>query len=273
MLSAIWDQSKLSAAIKQRLQFPGRTEAQIVNTAAFWIAVNAKRLTPLVPVARVDAELGTIVTPRLNSRTGQPLSQKNSRNRILSGGRMGDERKTVTLAKLIVLARANKAGRNRGQGNSTTSNYNVRTNNRFAIPASRLSEMNSLIHRMISARHSATHFLKSGWVRAVKTLRPFAVTKFRRGEGPPLEDARTDHGGQPRGEGIPATEGSWRVSATIENATGMAGTVNAANYNQALMEHGAPALQQAIDIEARLVLDYCEKQLAEVTASAFAGCR
>lgn len=133
-------------------------------------------------------------------------------------------------------------------------------------------QMRAAISRMIAARHSATHFLKSGWVRAVKTLRPFAVQKTRRSAGPPLEDVSFDHGGMPRGEAVPASAGSWQVTAMIENATGMAGTVNAVNYNQALVTHGAPALQQAIEQEARLMLDYAREKLEAQNRVAFARC-
>jgi hypothetical protein len=264
-----WDHSRLTAAINRRLQFPGRSEAQIVNTAAFWIAANTKATTPFVPVPRIDAELAVRVTPRIGKR-GQVLSQRSARNRILSGA-AGTARisPSIPLAALIIQASATRG-----------SNYNRRTNNRWARTASPFAGvsrargaqlMRETIHRMISARYSSTHFLQSGWVRAVRALRPFAVNKFRRGSAPPLEDASTDRGGMPRGEGIPAVEGSHTVFAMIENATGMAGTVNAANYNQALITHGAQALENAVRTESRLMEEYAARQMDKDNRHAFAG--
>lgn len=265
-LEVNFDTRELDRAVKLRLQFPGRTEAEIVNTAAFWIAANAKQRTPFVPQARIDTSLNVIVDVKVGPRGG-----KSKRYSSAPGGDSKTPGKS--LGYMIVLARANLTKRGRQSGQSE---YNRRTNNRFALSKSDLEGGNRTIRgyveRMIKARHSATSFLKSGWVRAVKALRPFAVNKFRRGSAPPMEGAREDHGGMPRGDAIPAVEGAWHVTAMIENATGMAGSVNAANYNQALIQHGAPALQEAIDIESTLMLEYAEKKLAEENQRAFAKC-
>jgi hypothetical protein len=262
-LEVNFDTRELDRAVKLRLQFPGRTEAQIVNTAAFWIAANAKQRTPSVPQARIDTELNVMVTPRLGKR-GQPLSLKSYKNRILVS-KAGGASRTAGVSLGVLIFQASR---------SADSNYNARTHGRFSRVGMKFSrsEMKMAISRMIKTRHSATSFLKSGWVRAVKALRPFAVNKFRRGGLPPLEGQRDDHGRVERGSATPALEGAWQVTAMIENATGMAGSVNAANYNQALIQHGAPALQEAIDIETGLMLEYAEKKMAEENALAFAKC-
>jgi len=277
------DQHNLNEAVRLRMQFPGRTEAEIVNTAAYWIAVNTKQLTPSVPQSRINTELMVKVTPRIGERgkmRGKPLSMKSSRNRILVGG-IGTSRKypSVPLAALIVQASVLRVGMESSQPG--LSEYNRRTNMRFARLRSPFAgesrakgrrNMAAAIHRMIAARRSSTQFLLSGWVRAVQILRPFAVQKFRRGQAPPLEDRKSHHGGPDRGTAVAAVEGSPSVWAMIENSTGMEGSVNAANYNQALIAYGAPALQAAIDIETHLMLEYAARHMDRANWTAFQKC-
>ncbi len=164
------------------------------------------------------------------------------------------------------------------------SEYNRRTNMRYARlyspwatgkgsgRAAGAAAMAAAIHRMISQRHSSIKFLLSGWIKPIQRLQPYSVQKFRRGTPPPMEDRRAHHGGAARGNAIPAVEGSHSVWAMIENTTGLEGSVNAANYNQALVRYGAPALQRAIDVETMLMLEYAAKHMDRANWVAFQKC-
>src|SRR5690606_25779819 len=95
--------------------------------------------------------------------------------------------KTVPLTVLIVLARANKAGLKRGQGTGKISNYNVRTNSRYALArVPSRDEMPGYISRMIKSRHSATAFLASSGVPVIRALEQAIDSRYRRG-APPLD--------------------------------------------------------------------------------------
>lgn len=251
------DTSRLSDGLAAAAKYTKRTLPQVVNTAAYWIAVNAKNSMPYVEVKKIDIELGTIVTAVIGKR-GQPLSKKYAKNRRLSGGKMGDIVKDVPLAALIIAASAKPGSR-----------YNSLTNSRWAIGknpfkgvsrAAGAATMRSLIHRMINRRHSSSKFLLSGWIPAIQKLLPYSMQKFMRGSGNPLTGVKEFLGGagvnghSEFGSATPAVDG-FTVMAVIENNIGAMGK-NAENYNQALIRYGAPVLQSAVDREGDQQMKY-----------------
>jgi len=250
----------LANGIAAAAQYSKRTVPQIVNTSAYWVAVNAKNGMPFVAPERVDSELAVIATPVIGKR-GKPLKRK----RTFRGGiSEGQRRKDVPLAALIVAARANPK-----------SNYNQITNQRYRLPggnpfkgvsrAEGAARMRELEDRMIKSRHRSGKFLLAGWIPAIRTLAGLAVTKFLRGAGKPSEGAKSFYGGE-LGSAQPARENELEASATIANEVGAEG-MNAGNFNRALMLYGIGPLQMAIDQEGERQMAYAlkkyEAELAE----------
>lgn len=260
-VSFTWDQSRLNAAIRERVKLPGRTEAQIVNTAAYWVAVNAKNEMPFTTIARIDAELGVFI---------QPSKKRYSRKNRVLGSSVNFMRRTsktaihpdVPLAALIINAQVNY----QSVYNANTARRYYRTASPFkgVSRAAGRAAMRAAVNKLIRARHSSTKFLMSGWIGAIRALRPLSVQKFRFGQPPPMDDARSA-GPVDRSIAVPATEGAWNVTATIGNATGLSG-VNAASHNRALLQYGAPALQRSLDMEERLMRKYIIEAYAKEDA-------
>jgi hypothetical protein len=237
-LTATVDVSSLNDALNEAQRWSSRTREKCVMTAAVAVCERAYELTPAVTVAKIDTDLGTIVTVKVGKR-GKPLSAKYSKNVMKSGGKMGREVESVPLSVLIIAAQA-KPG----------SGYNVSTGNRFARGANPFAgvsraegraAMKAAENRLINARHSAIGFIRLGFAAARKMLRSLAY-----GGGPALD-------GEEAGEafGRAWQEGSPNGTiVTIENLIGMVDGKkgsNAPNYNRAMLEKATPALQQAVD--------------------------
>ena len=236
------DASSLNLALDQAQEFSSRTPQLCVDSAAYAVAARAFELTPAVSVAKIDSDLGTIVTVKVGKR-GQPLSAKSSKNVMKRGGKMGDVVQDVPLSVLIIIAQA----RYGSKYNESTGYRFARGSNPFAgvSRAEGLSAMRGAENRLINARHSSTGFLRLGWVAVKKMLR----SKFY-GGSPPVDDMFD-------GDDAPAAFGTaysntsgHEANCTIENLIGtVPGTqgYNAPNYNRALLEKGTAPLQQAID--------------------------
>lgn len=241
-MSVTVDTSRLSKAIAARLQFPGRTEAQIVNTMAFYAARNAKDLTPFAPVGKIDTEIRVSASHYI-TKSGAVSTRK----RRAFG--MGDIRKDIPLVALIVNSRANPGSR-----------VNQLEGNRYLSPQSPFKGvsreqgarlMKEAVRKLIAARHKGVKFILSGWVPAIKALYPFA-DKRRGGTGATASDLEYAQ----RGDASPATEGNWKCQAIIENATGTGSKAGQPKFNEALIKFSAPALQRAVDIEEAGAIKY-----------------
>lgn len=258
------DTSLLDKGLQAAARVTKRCASELVNTAAYWIAVNAKNKTPFVTPQKIDSEMGTIVTP-LKGIRGKVLSQKYAKNKVYSSGltlKVKDKKgreKEVPRAALIVAARANPNSR-----------YNQLTNHRYAISKNPFKgfnrslgrqKMTALVDRLIKSRHSSSKFLRAGWIPAILAIKPFAVRKYTRGAGPPDTDLKSKIPPD-IGSGMPAKEGAWKVVSTIENAVGMRGK-NKLSHNQALAKYGVKPLQDAIDHEGRKNMEYAMKKMGE----------
>lgn len=250
------DTSRLEAGLAVAFQYSTREPELIVRSTAFWVAVKAQEKTPFVEQATIDAELGTIVTPKL-TKTGKEKSQKYAKNKIYSSDRMvsisrGARQFDVPLAVAIIQASVIRPDIG---ATPSAKRYNRLTNFRFARLSSPFrgvsrakgrEAMREAVDRMIKARHSSTHFLAAGWGVVAKKLRS------------------TFYGGTPETEGIPEPKdddlgavtfgrNGDEVFVRIENLIGMRPGErgdNSANYNEALHRHGGPALQEAVDEQA-----------------------
>lgn len=248
------DTSGLQAAIQERLKFPGRTEAQAVNTAAFYIAKRVKENVPFVEQQTIDSELG--VTKEVIFRDikfrhlGIVMSVPTKRKKTVIG--KGDSEQEVPLAALIVIARAG--------GGSASPGYNASTNWRYAITknpfkgvtrAQGRAAMKAAVSRMIKARHSSTHFLQAAWVGILSVMKRYA--KSRTGG-----IASAGWSENKLGYAIPALEGSSKVTCVLVDNTGMEG-VNSVSINKAVWVNTAPILQRAVDEEAANLLKTIEE--------------
>jgi hypothetical protein len=259
MADVKWEQSRLNAAINERLRYPGRDEADIVNNAAYWVARNAIGYTHFTPIARIDTALAVEIAPRVGKR-GKPLGYSRTKRNYAGGKGTAMLHPNVPLAALIVQASANYQ-----------SVFNTRTNRRYYRAASPFkgktraagrAAMAAAVNKLIKARHSSIKFIASGWLATVRLLAPL-VGKATMTEGNPAR--RGNDSSDERGWTKPATPGKWSVVATIANSTGGAG-VNASGFNSALHRYGAPALDVALAEESYKMLAYIRKKEAARTA-------
>jgi hypothetical protein len=230
-----------------------RSMPEIVNSTAFWIAMNAFKATPSVEPAKIEQELRTIVLPRINIKTGK-------------------QRPATELGNLIVMARMNPE-----------SDFNKRTNQKWFIPGftevqlairnlarkrkaagwtakAIQSEIARYVTKMIKSRKISTNFLKAGWIPAIKRLGPLVRSYSRLHKREVME--RTGRENPNLGSCSPAIDQAYVAAAIISNEVGLAGP-NAAGYNEALQRHGVIPLQNAIDREGKEQMDYALKKMHE----------
>jgi hypothetical protein len=258
------DMSRLNRGIEESGRYSRRTTPELVNTAAYWVAVNAKAGMPFVTAERVDTEMGTIVSPVIGV-SGKVLKRPkffSSGKKVSVRGSGGGAAREVPLAAMIVAARA-KAG----------SKYNQLTNNRYALSRNPFKgfsrslgaqKMAALVNKMIASRHSSGRFLMAGWIPVVQGLRPYTAQRFLRGGASASEGSGAFYGGE-LGRASAAKEGE-RCTAVIENDVGGQGE-NAVSMNRALLQYGSGPLQAALDGEGTRMIEYglrkMEAELAE----------
>lgn len=231
----------LNNALNVARQFSSRAPEKIVVSAAFFVAVKTQEYTPSVSAQQIDSGVGTIITARIG-KTGKPLSLKQSRNRILSSGKIIKTKTggTLPLAVAIIQSQVNP-----------NSKYNRMTNHRFQRPFSPFrgvtreqgrAAMRLAEHAFIAARRMSNSFLRGGWSAVAKMLRGRVY-----GATPALSFS-----GSGFGDAAIESSGTFAM-VTIENMVGtQAGKSgdNSQNYNQALHKYSGPALQRAMDEQA-----------------------
>jgi hypothetical protein len=235
---------RLRAAIKERLRYPGRTEAEAVNTSAFYIAVNTKNAMPAASIRKIDTDLDKFVVPIFRVKG---LAGPTKRTKVKFG--KGTARQDAPLIALIINSRVGKSGR---WGLSASPFKGVSR-------AAGRAAMQRMAQKLLKARHSSTNFLRSGWIGAIRDL--YSSAKRRAG-GSPLEGSNFDYDFDKRGSALPAKEGSWNVVASAENNTGAIGQ-SAAEANDALHRYGDIILQREVDAEYGRTVDYLVKKYAE----------
>jgi len=231
---------------------------KLLGYTAYYTAVRAQKYLPAADIATIDAELSETV------QVGKSASNQ------------------MTMGQAIVLARMNPNSR-----------FNQMTSNRWAMQRPSLSAanfqraygdggmaksvlwefINNAEERMQAARHSSTHFLKSGW-KAVKQKIKAAGFRISGNSLGVTETSDSNNSNrlpidllgdaQAGGQG---TNSSW---ITIENKVGTDATFPrlAAEHNAALMDYGVPALQQALDEQAQWMRDkYFPRAENEIAAA------
>lgn len=247
------DLSGLNSVIQMGKKFSKWTPPDEANTATYYIAVEAEREMPRVPIGRIDAELSVEVAIRIGKR-GKPLSAKNSNNRFLTAARGGkSDVHNVPFAALIVMAR------------SRYSRYNELTKFRWYMRQSPFvgvsreagaMAMREAVHHMIAGGHSSIAFLASSLVPVIKELKPHAKgSQARQPAPPPMENAVMR--GKPKGFVTIATAANPVCIISLE--IGMEG-YQAEKYNEALWRYGPPVIQTAVNNQTRFRLDYIESR-------------
>lgn len=248
------DSSRLRAAIKWRMEAvrSKRTLRQVVCTAAHEVAIGAMERTPHVWPGKIDAELNVAIAPRFGKR-GKLLGYNRRKRNYASLAGTATLHPSVPLAALIIQARTNYQ-----------SVYNARTNRRYYMPnspfkgvsrAAGRAAMRDAVNKMIKARHSSPHFLASGWKPVIAGLAPESANRFRASMSTGAHDFK------PGKQVVTIVDNGSAVYVRIENAVGLQGA-NAKNFNNALWQYGAPALQRAIDVEEIKMLAYIRDKIA-----------
>src|SRR6185312_15936608 len=247
------DVSVLQAAIPQIVAFGRRTLREQCVTSAAFISLDAQANMAAVDIPTIDSELNVEVTGI--TKTGRLSKAKKPYGHRVTTVRSG---KAVPAAVLIVMARTNP-----------NSAYSLSTGNRWPLDlnqlpkgkgsmAARLAMINQWISRMTLARHSSTHFLQHGWAQAIRTLLSDPAhyagkSKFQVNAQTKINPINT-LGSADLGMATIAASGD-AVLVTSENAVGEGGNaVLDAKHRQALILHGTPPLQSAIDKEAGTML-------------------
>jgi len=245
------DMRGLNAGITAAAQYSKRTLPQIVNTSAYWIARNTMNSMPFVQIAQIDKEMGTVVSAKIGVR-GKPLKNK----KTYSSSRMvsvtsGGKTKLVPIAVLLVASMASK------NPNKVRNILKLTENPYKGVPrVMGRAFMKMLVDKLIKKKHSSIKFLLAGWVQAIRILAPLAVQKFTRSGGGSMVNAKNYYGTD-LGTAMPAQEG-FTCTAEIVNYVGMAGSADK-EYNDALLRYGTGPLQNAINREGKIQMDYALK--------------
>lgn len=273
-MDVTWDQNRMNRAILARIALMGRTAAEIVNTAAYWIAVNTKNAVPFSTIQRIDTDTNVAVDLVKTKRGKRFLKGNKFQAANRSFGNLGNmahlaQYAEVPLLALVINARVNPYSR-----------YNRSTGGRYALTESPFkgksraegaAAMLGAMCRVLAGRHSSIKYLLSGEIPAIRTLRPLAVNKYRAGVASPMSDFGSYHETNPvRGYAIPASEG-FTTFAKIVNATGTIGR-NQEAQNAALWRYVAPARERAIEIEAVLMEQYVTRAMAKGNQQFTAAC-
>lgn len=254
-LSVTADTSVLSQAIPQIVAFGRRTMAQQCVTSAVFIAFRAQELTPATEISRIDSELSAEFSPgRLKS--GKLSKAKKRQEEVVSTPQQG-------LAAMIVVARMNP-----------NSAYSLSTGNRWpvAVPNTKGKEafwaaVQVIAGRMVKARHSSTHFLRTGWTPAIRIGLSNPNYKYFQG-GVSRKAARQRPNALTTIDPMQLGDMQITISGdsavvTGENNVGEGGNaVLDAKHRLALIQHGVPALQQAVNEETDAILIEVERRLA-----------
>ena len=208
---------------------------------------------------KIDQNMSAVTTPVLSTRgarKGLPLRSGKNNVAVTEGG----------IATRIVLARMNPNSR-----------YNRLTGSYWAINratfspgegvAGFLRKVYNTAVRMVKARHSSTHYLKTGWISGIRMLQESGLISrsATRGLGvrPPAKRAKTI---EDAGYAIAAREG-LTTRCEVGNRIGLGGSnaVLSEKHNRALHQYGGPALERAKVQEFDQTVTYVLKEMAKDT--------
>ena len=251
--------SGLSQVVALARTFNRRSPAVAANTAGYRIVCAAFAFTPAATMAKIDQNMSAVTTPVLSTRgarKGLPLRSGKNNVAVTEGGN----------ATRVVLKRMNMRSR-----------YNRLTGWYWAINRYEFSpgqgeagfwrKVYDTAVRMVKARHSSTHFLKTGWIPGIRMLQESGLISrsATRGLGvrPPAKRAKTI---EDAGYAIAAREG-LTTRCEVGNRIGLGGSnsILSDKHNDALHKYGGPALERAIAQEYDQTVTYVLKEMAKDT--------
>jgi hypothetical protein len=253
-VSAVVDTSSIQKAIALASRTTTRTMEKLLGDTAYRVAWKAGKYTPFVSLSTIDEEMEATTTPVLSTRgarKGLPL--KSGKNIVSMNG------SGLNFAMKLVQARMNP-----------NSPFNLATDQRWFLQNPHLSKVSLYLwleqkaQEMVKARHSSTHFLQSGW-KAVKQKIKAAGYRISGGAALGTSDdsnaLNTINSSQLAQLGDLTRTGnadSEIQTITISNLVGTSSNYPSLDkeHNDALLDHGAPALQRAVDEQAEEMRDW-----------------
>lgn len=220
---------KFDAAMDQYRRLTSKTVAEIVNTKAYYIALNALNSTQHANIADIRAELGQIVTVKYKDKKGKERKKKTFAAAL--SRKHGDQQ--VPLAEILVNAERKKQGQ----------------------PLIFGKELTSEMRKLYARRIRSVNFVRAGWIPAIKGLTPLAKK-----DGSTQRDTSVKAAGEPKGGVIPGRQSDiWTSVCKIYND--VVGSDNKpSNYVNNIKNIG---LQKAINKEAASMMAYVDKKLQE----------
>lgn len=226
--------------------------AEALHRSVAFVVDKAKRATPSVDPGRINAQLA--IMTRGVTRKGKPSKAQKPRltwSEAVTGGPLVPASWLITSARAWPLSHYN--GRTGGRWMFTKIGARVDgTPSRHPLAGKRVSQFAAImaahVHRMISRRHSSTHFFQVSWNPILARLSSLVPPRYRAKftlaaghEGRITADMGRVH---PAGPGEVAT-------CTIENRIGMASKYPNLDRQRNESAHRilTPILQAAVDAE------------------------
>lgn len=209
-----------------------RTNAEIINTKAFFIARAAVRMTKRVGRGKIAQELRRRI--KVSEREVSQAVRFTKTKGVIRG-KIKYKRGFAPLGALILNSRRGKSGQSGYFG----------------------SAMTAALDSLITARVRAGGFIASGWLPAVKYLEQFVPAKWRRGAA--REDKRVKQYGSEKGAATAARQGEV-VQAMIQNSAAATHATDKTGFESI----GTEALQSAFDSEVSSMRKHIEDKLREL---------
>lgn len=226
-----WDQRQFDAALTNYMLYTKRTVPEVLNAKIYYIGRNAIYATHKTDIATIHRELGQKVVTRTD-RFKKDGTLSKIKKRTTTWTLAQARTKPIPLVWMIVNKRAKSMG--------------------YSIPRDQLDRA---AKRFIGARIRSIGYLRSGWLAALKDIRPFVLGE----KGLPPKSDVTQYG-RARGIGLPAKPGSGLIVAKIFNNAGVTEKQSAA-----LVKYGTPALASAFAQETAGMMLYVERHLEKGT--------
>jgi hypothetical protein len=230
------DTTNLNKAMAIFRRFGRSAPSLMVNRTAMFVVYETQKNTPFVELGRISSDMQVSVVPVVPTR-----GVKKGTTQVVMNEK-------VTMAMKIVLARMHP-----------NSKYNQMTGNRWLIDKPQVGGSNAgarywsfwnfveqAAERMVRARRSSTHFLKSSWTPILMKLKIATKSKIS------IEKFDTNKKVLMTGEVELAQPGTFHPVCKISNTLGMnwPNAILGKKYNDAAHRILEPIMQRAIDKEA-----------------------
>lgn len=249
------DYSRFLKAMDVAHEYSRRVPRKLALDTALYTAKKAIEETPFADKGRIDAEMGKMVSP--SPRGVLPLSAAIVQASVWPGWRsLNKNPKPVTVKK-----------------------YQILTNFRWVRPHSPFAGvkrgigrtmMKAAVSRMLKRRRKSTHFLRAGWAMAIRKLVTFYGGMHPEaglaGEMKPSTSAAL-------GDAMISESGNT-ISVRVQNRIGMEAGKDGdltRQHNEALHKYGGPALQRALDAQAREMVAHHWPKMSEEMRLAMAA--